>query len=52
VYGLYRGCCQRGGFHSREHAKRHMSFAEVYREMNNYDVVNTYTDIGKRLLDA
>ena len=30
----------------------HMSFAEVYREMNNYDVVNTYTDIGKRLLDA
>ena len=52
VYGLYRGCCQRGGFHSREHAKRHMSFAEVYREMNNYDVVNMYTDIGKRLLDA
>ena len=52
VYGLYRGCCQRGGFHSREHAKRHMSFAEVYREMNNYDVVNTYTDMWKRLLDA
>ena len=22
VYGLYRGCCQRGGFHSRAHVIR------------------------------
>ena len=52
IFGLYRGCCQRGGFHSREHAKLHMSFAEIFLEMNNHTPDHTYTNIGKRLLDA
>ena len=52
IFGLYRGCCQRGGFHSREHAKQHMSFAEIFLEMNNHTPDHTYTDIGKRLLNA
>ena len=52
IFGLYRGCCQRGGFHSREHAKQHMSFAEIFLEMNNHTPDRTYTNIGKRLLDA
>ena len=52
IFGLYRGCCQRGGFHSREHAKQHMSFAEIFLEMNNHTPDHTYTDIGKKLLDA
>ena len=36
AYGLYRACCERGGFVSLEHARENLNMLEIFREMRNY----------------
>ena len=49
---LYKEICSRGGFISRESAKRRIRMPDVFKSLHNYYVGHTYTDIGNNMLNT
>ena len=51
VLGLYKEVCMRGGYVSRESAKRRIKMGYAFMQTHNFYRNHTYTDIGNKLLD-
>ena len=51
VLGLYKEVCMRGGYISRESAKRRIKMGYAFMQTHNFYRHHTYTDIGNKLLD-
>jgi len=50
--GFYTEICSRGGFVSRESAKRRIKMPDAFKALHNYYVGHTYTDIGNNMLNT